>query len=156
MDFDTIIFDLDGTIWKGPTPDFWAKKLEFPIVRDHLKIVDKNSNYILLDIDIPYVLGVLARYFKRLGFITRGGILDRPFNLEPCIQCLDMFDILYYFGYCKHILYHTDNKSRVIQPVGKTIFIDDNTKDLMDVAQRYPDITCLNRLDFTQWTELLD
>jgi predicted phosphatase len=153
--FDTIILDLDFTVWKGSKDHFWAKSLEFPIVKKYNKIYDKNFNYIELYYGVKKFLKYLSGYNKNIGFITRGGLLNIDYDQQPCIICLREFDILKYFNYKHHILYKTDNKSRVFESIGKTIFIDDNPLDLNDIKQNHPHVTVLDRTTFKNWNSLL-
>lgn len=153
-DFDTIIFDLDFTIWRGNKPQFWARLLIPPYAKKHNRIYDKNENYIEIDVELYYVLEKIKE--KRIGFVTRGGTKDIPHESQPITTCLKMFGIQKYFGYNCHILLKEDLKSSVFKPEGKTIFIDDNILDLTDIADNFPTVKCLNRNSFKKWTEILN
>lgn len=155
-DFDTIILDLDFTIWHGCRDKFWAKSLQFPIKRDKRIIFDKNGDYITLDVGIDTFLIKLTELNKNIGFITRGGFLDTKFDDQPSIICLKEYGIFNHFNYNCHVLYKDDYKSDVFQPLDKTLFIDDNERDLSDInSVGYKNTTVLNRNSFKKWKELL-
>ena len=154
-DFDTIIFDLDFTIWKGSKKDFWAKSLIFPIVKKRTRLYDSNNDYIQLFYGTKTFLQKLHTANKNIGFSTRGGLLNIDYDQQPCILALRQFDILQYFNYKQDILYKTDLKSKSMIAKGKTLFIDDNIIDLNDVRNNCPLITVLDRTTITTWNELL-
>lgn len=153
--FDTIILDLDFTVWKGSKQHFWAKSLEFPITKIRNKLYDKNQDYIELYYGFKKFVSYLNKNNKNVGFITRGGLLNVEYDKQPCIICLRQFDILKYFNYKSHILYKTDLKSNVFEKKGETIFIDDNPLDLDDIKKHHPTVTVLDRTTFKNWNELL-
>lgn len=153
--YDTIILDLDFTVWEGSKEHFWAKSLQFPIKKNKEKIIDCNGDYIRLYDGIKEFLNHFKNQNKNIGFITRGGLLNLEFNKQPCIICLKKFGIYKYFTYNNCILYKTDKKSRVLKSNNKTVFIDDNPIDLNDVKEKHPNVTVLNRNTFKNWDELI-
>jgi predicted phosphatase len=160
LDYDTIILDLDETVWKGCTSDFWAKRLRGALTHCHEDnneiIYDEAGNYIKLDHDIkPFLNNLVDTHNKTLGFITRGKLLDIPLEKQPSYHALQLFNIFRFFS-IKHFLYKTENKGNNILPIGKTIFIDDNQKDLSDVMKKHKNITCLNRNRFDNWVDLYE
>lgn len=155
IDFDTIIFDLDFTIWDGCEKDFWAKKLEEPLVLKNEYIFDKNQKYIKLQNGIRETLSFLRSENKNLGFVTRGGLLETEFFDQPPIKCLNLFDILHFFNHQRTVIYKTDLKSQYIKSSGKTIYIDDNIIDINDIKNNHSDILVVDRNSFNQWQELI-
>lgn len=153
--YDTVILDLDFTIWKGCKAHFWAKSLQFPIYKHRERIIDSNGDYISLYRGVKKFLKHLTEQKKNIGFITRGGLLNIKDEEQPCIICLKTFDIYKYFNYNQCILYKTDLKSRVLCPLDKTIFIDDNPIDLNDIREHHKNVTVLDRTLFTKWSELI-
>lgn len=153
--FDTIIFDLDFTIWDGCEDKYWAKYLKFPYTIDDRKIYGSDQKYIEFHEDIKDVLAILYTSNKNLGFITLGGLLDVSDEDQPVTHCLKMYDVYKYFNHQKTILYKTDLKSKYLKKLGRTIFIDDAPNNLEDVSKIHPDVITLNRLSFKNWKELL-
>jgi len=153
--FDTIIFDLDFTIWDGCEEKYWAKYLTFPYTIKDNKIHGSDSKYVKLHEDIKLVLSELHKLNKNIGFITLGGLLNIPDDDQPVTHCLKMFDIYKYFNHQKTILYKTDIKSKYLVKSGKTIFIDDSPINLEDMKKSHPDVVSLDRFSFKNWKELL-
>ena len=154
LDFDTIILDLDNTIWHGNKPGIWAKTIghNWTLSDD---IIHGEGNFIKFDKEIAPILENKLQN-KNLGFLTRGGLLNTLWEDQPVIRCLKFFGIYNFFKYHSYVLYMTDLKSRVFVPSGKTIFIDDDPRDLQDISNNYPDVTCLNRNTFNKWTEIIN
>lgn len=153
--FDTIIFDLDFTVWDGCEDKYWAKYLKFPYTIDDRKIYGSDQKYIEFHEDIKEILLKLHSSNKNLGFITLGGLLDISDEDQPVTHCLKMYNIYKYFNHQKTILYKTDFKSKHLKKLGRTIFIDDAVNNLEDVSKIHPDVITLNRLSFKNWKELL-
>ena len=155
-DFDTIILDLDFTVWHGCEPEFWAKKLVAPITRKGLYLRDKSSNFIKLDKDFTSFIQTCSKQGKKIGFITRGGLLDTPFNLQPPVICLKLFKIYPYFNFIKKVIYKTEKKSNYFTSYKKTLYVDDNPLDLQDIDNNINgEVKTLNRNNFKLWTQLL-
>ena len=155
-DFDTIIFDLDYTIWNGSEDNFWAKKLTPPLLLKDDKIYDDLGKYIQLQPNIKNILNLLHSYGKNIGFITLGGLLDVDYDLQPAIICLQLFDVYKYFNFIKIVQYKTKNKADYFIKKGHTIFIDDDERNLVNIASRFPSVKTINRkTDFHDWNELI-
>ena len=155
-DFNTIILDLDFTVWHGCRAKFWAKELKEPLTLDHNYIHDINGDYIKIDSDFRYFIKQCYNKKKQIGYITRGGLLGIPYDLQPPVKCLKLFDVHDFFNYEKYTLWKTDKKSNYIKSSGKTLYIDDNPIDLEDVDSIIDtNITTLNRDKFKKWAELL-
>ena len=97
--FDTFILDLDSTVWLGIEPTFWAKKLKFPIKKERQRVYDKDNNYIELTNGISEFLTQVNLRNKRVGFLTRGALLDVEYEQQPPILCLKEFGIYSLFNY---------------------------------------------------------
>ncbi len=153
--YDTIILDLDDTIWRGHnTNGIWAKHMDNTWVLDDKGSAIGNDNHRLkLDLEIRDFLN--AYRDKNLGFLTRGGIKYVQWEDQPVIKCLKLFKIYHYFKYDSYVLYKDDKKSRVFLPEGKTLYIDDDNDQLADIRYSFPDVTVLNRHSFDKWTQLI-
>jgi hypothetical protein len=152
--YDTVILDLDFTIWTGCRDKFWSKSLIPPLKCRDLVITDTNGDFIKLDDTIIPFLERLTKNNTNIGFITRGGLLLTKYEEQPPIICLKLFKIFHFFKYDSHVLYKTDLKSEYIKPCGKTLYIDDNNVDLMDISS-IKEVDTLNRHHFKNWLELL-
>lgn len=155
IEFDTIILDLDFTIWKGCEEKYWAKNLISPYKLSNKKIIGSDLKYIEFDKDIKFFLKKLYKLNKKIGFLTLGGLLSVKDEDQPVTSCLKMYDVYKYFNHQKTILYKTDCKAKHIIKNNKTVFIDDNIDNLEIVSKNHSDITCINRYSFNNWKELL-
>ena len=153
--FDTFILDLDSTVWFGIEPTFWAKKLQFPIARKGKRIYDANKNYIQLADGIKEFLTYLRNKNKRISFLTRGALLNVAYDQQPSVICLKEFGIYSFFNHKNHAIYKTQLKSDFLKTYKKTIFIDDNSIDIKDIGEKYPEVTTLNKNSFGDWRELI-
>lgn len=156
LNYDTIIFDLDDTLWDGSEECVWSKSLIKPWKKENDKIIDSSGKFIRLQNNVKTILRVLHKHNKNIGFITVGGLLNTEYDDQPPIQALKKFDIYKFFNFTKKVGYRTDNKSDFFEVKGNTVFIDDNVKNLIDVKTKFPNVTVLNRLiDFENWKQLL-
>lgn len=156
IDFDTIIFDLDETLWSGSPSDIWAKKLIQPWILTSDTLTDLKNQSISLQPNVRNVLKTLNGVNKNIGFITNGGLINLNYNNQPTILALKLFDIYQFFNFIKIVGYRSDDKSNFFKECGKTIFIDDNYKNLYDIKEKFPNTTTINRkFDFKDWGELL-
>lgn len=153
--FDTIIFDLDFTLWDGCEKDFWAKKLKHPINLNKNRIFGSDNKFIELQHGVPEMLKALENQNKNIGFITRGGLLETKYEDQPPIVCLKLFGIFDFFNYEKIVLFRTDTKSKYLKPFGKTIYIDDNPLDLNDISSAHQGVSVLDRNSFSKWKDLI-
>jgi predicted phosphatase len=153
--YDTVIFDLDFTLWDGCEKDFWAKKLKHPIRLQKNCIFDSDNKFIKLQDGVIEMLEFLTRENKKIGFITRGGLLETKYEDQPPVICLKLFKIFCFFNYEKVILYKTDIKSKYLKSFGKTIYIDDNPIDLNDIASTHRHVSTLDRNSFLKWKDLI-
>jgi hypothetical protein len=156
LDYDTVIFDLDYTIWDGCRNSFWAKYLIPPYVLTKNKIYDVNGNFIELQDGIAEILSALFLENKFIGFASIGGLLDVEFENQPSIIFLNLYGIYKYFNYQKLLLYKTEKKASLLIPYKKTLYIDDSIDQLQDVHNIHQDsIDILNRHNFINWKDIL-
>lgn len=157
LDYDTILLDLDFTVWDGCKPLFWARLLEPPFRLDGKKFYSgHSSDHITLQDGIDEVLKVLFANEKNIGFASRGGADDIDYNHQPTVIALQAFGIYKYFNYQKILVHRTVNKARLLEPSGNTLYIDDNPDDLLKVKEIHGDtIKLLNRNEFNNWRDIL-
>jgi hypothetical protein len=153
--FDTIIFDLDFTVWDGCEEKYWGKNLIDPIILKNKRVIGNDGKYIEFHSNIKRVLKQLYKNNKNLGFITLGGLLTVSYEEEPVVKSLKLYDVYKYFNHQKTILYKTDIKSKHIIQKGKTVFIDDSDHNIKDITENCPNITCIHRFSFNNWKELI-
>jgi predicted phosphatase len=153
LDFDSIVLDLDYTIWDGSKDNFWAKSLKSPYYLDskNRKIIDCDNNFLHLQNNVEKVLEILYLNNKKISFITLGGLLNTELSDQPPIKCLEVFNLLNFFNFKRSVLYKTDLKSSIFTEYGKTIFIDDKEDNLIDIKKHFPNTECLNRDKFNKW-----
>jgi len=157
LDYDTILFDLDFTIWDGCKPLFWARLLQPPFRLDGRKFYDGiSSDHITLQAGIDEVLKILSDNKRNLGFASRGGAENIEYNKQPTIIALKAFGIYKYFNYQKILVHRTVNKAALLEPSGKTLYIDDNNDDLEKVIAIHGNlIDTLNRNSFQDWRSMI-
>lgn len=155
LNYNTIILDLDFTIWNGYQPKFWAKLLSFPYALENNKIYDIEKKYIEFHDGIFDVLNILRNNNINVGFLSVGGIPNIHFESQPSIICMRMYGIFNHFNYKNFIGYKTEIKSKHIIPHGKTLFIDDTEENLIDIRTNCPSIDTLNRNQFDKWKDLV-
>lgn len=134
-DYDTYIFDLDDTLWFG----HWAKMLvgNLKLVNDST-IEDELGGKLHLKSGVKKFLEEKSKVSK-IGFVSRGGLIDILEHNQPSIKVLKTFGILEYFSYCRHTIYKTEDKAKYVKPSGRTLYIDDNENDLNDVREKNKD-----------------
>ena len=157
LGYNTVVFDLDDTIWSGSEPDLWAKKLMPPLYHDNKKnrVYDYIGKYLQLHEGIYTVLDKLNNVNKNIGYSTVGGWGGTPYDWQPCTVVLRMLSMEKFFKHMRVIQYRTGNKVKNFVPIGKTLFIDDNEKHLKDIKEAFPEVTVLNRNQFERWEDLL-
>ena len=162
--YDTIIFDLDNTIWDCFTPTgtgMGAYATEAPYeLQEKNTIVDIRGNVIKLQEGIRECLEILDNNNKNLGIVSTGqklsDIVSRtpiPTQAQPSIMLLKKFDIYKYFNY-DIILKAFANKLEYVRPLGETLFIDDKFDNLTNVQQNSK-VDVLWRKSFQTWQQLL-
>jgi predicted phosphatase len=155
--YDTIIFDLDNTIWNCHSPNgdgIGAYETESPYKLISIGVLqDIRGNIIELQDNVLDVLKTLDQNDINMGIVSRGEKLNRPFDAQPSIMLLKKFNIYQYFNY-EIVLKMNINKSEYCKPLGTTLFIDDDDTQLQLVMQR-DDIDTLPRQSFQNWGVLL-
>ena len=154
LDFNTIILDLDYTVWYGCKDKFWAKKLVSPIKTKQNMIIDKNGDFITLYEGVEYFLKYLTKHNKNIGYITRGGFDMTPVSQQPPVECLFYFGISEYFKFNNVVTSMNYKKSQFFRNNGNTLYIDDNENELIDIKNNFPDVVTLNRNQFKNWKDL--
>lgn len=154
LEFDTVILDLDYTIWYGCKDKFWAKKLVSPIKVKKNKVIDRNGDFITLYEGVQDFLKYLTTYNKNIGYITRGGFDMTPIYQQPPVQCLFYFDISKYFTFNNVVTSMNYRKSEFFKSHGNTLYIDDNEDELLDIKNNFPSVITLNRNQFKNWKDL--
>lgn len=156
-DYDTIVFDLDGTVWDVMSPEGNSMGAYMTVHPYHLQspdiVSDVNGNIIQLQKGISNLLDILDINNKNLGIMSRGENVDLPFEAQPSTQILKKFDLYKYFSYS--IIYKSNgDKSKYVRPRGKTLFIDDD-KDNIDNVLHNNNVDTLWRKSFADWLDLL-
>jgi predicted phosphatase len=156
-EYDTIIFDLDGTVWdvtdatgqgNGAYTTVAPYKVENPGVA-----VDTKGNIIQLQEGVDDLLRILNGVDKNLGIISSGERQDRPFEAQPSVMLLKLFNIYKYFTY-EIVIRRTEDKEAWIKPFGKTLFIDDSQLNL-DKVNALGTVDVLWRRAFGPWKSLM-
>ena len=111
--YDTIILDLDYTVWDGCEPKYWAKYLNNNLRLEDRKIIDSTGKYVEFHENIKEVLLYLNSLNKNIGFITLGGLLDTEYDDQIVVKCLKLYNIYDLFNHQKIIKY----LKRVIVPI---------------------------------------
>lgn len=155
--YDTILFDLDGTLWDCFTPkgeSMGAYKTTPPYKRVFASVAtDINNNIIRVQRGVPELLNALDAADINLGIVSRSELEDKPFSAQPAIMLLKLFDLYKYFNY-QISLKLTMEKSEYVKPLGKTLFIDDEQENTNAVNQSGK-ADVLWRGAFGDWDQLM-
>jgi len=162
--YNTIIFDLDRTLWNCFTTEgqeIGAYQTIPPyVLQSENIVVDSKGSVIQLQEGVRELLESLDSLDKNLGIVSRGQTLidvdkriEVPFSAQPSAILLKKFDLYKYFNMGVTLKAFEDKKFYVKQE-GKTLFIDDDKRWLESVNQR-EDIDVLNRKSFKNWEDLL-
>lgn len=156
LDYDTIIVDLDFTIWDGYKSQYWARLLEPPFKLEGNRFSGVHSDHIDFHDGIFETLKALHDNKKNIGFASRGAADNVLYNNQPSIIALKSFGIYDYFNYQKILVTKTINKIPLLKPLGKTIYIDDNNGELEKVSAIHGNtIDIINRNTFNNWWSIL-
>lgn len=155
--YDTVIFDLDNTIWNCYTPSgdsIRAYETESPYEMLSSGVLkDIKGNIIRLHEGVINVFQALDEDDKNMGIVSSGERQNRPFDAQPSIMILKKFNIYRFFNY--NVVIKKDiNKNEYCKPLGTTVFIDDSYDQLQSVMRR-SDIDILPRQSFKDWRILL-
>lgn len=163
--YDTIIFDLDGTLWdcftqKSESIGAWQTTAPYTLVEKNL-LVDIEGNIIRLQKDVDILLSALFDKEKNLGIVSSGEKLTDlrskiglPPQAQPSTMILKKFEIYKYFNY-DIILKSFINKEDYVRPLGKTLFIDDR-RDILEAVKAKGLVDVLWRGYFNDWGQLLN
>ena len=162
--YQSIIFDLDNTIWNCFTSrgeSTGAYKTEPPYkLQSRGVVVDIKGNIIELQEGVQELLEILDLTDKNLGIVSSGEKLidvnrkiGLPSAAQPSVMLLKKFDLYKYFN-LGVITKAFINKREYIKGIGKVLFIDDNNEQIQNVNER-EDIDVLNRKSFNNWNDLL-
>lgn len=162
--YDTVIFDLDGTIWDVITPSGEEEGAYFTDAPYSLLekdvITDIKGNTIRLQPGVREVLELLDDSGINVGIMSNGEkFTDEaltaalPTQAQPSIMLLKKFGIYQYFNY-DIILKAFVDKAEYVKAKGRTLFIDDMPKNTLSVDQ-IPNVDVLQRKTFQSWEQLL-
>lgn len=150
-DYDLFIFDADKTIWNGIA----AKDTEPPYkVIDKETVVDANGNEIKLKDGVRDTLMHLRLMGKDLGLISKSEKHGVDYQDQPVIQILKSLGILHFFNEMVVIDMFLP-KSMFVPRGRRTIFIDDDKKNLVDV-EKHSDADAVDAADVIFMPEVPD
>jgi predicted phosphatase len=156
-DYDTVVFDLDGTLWDVFTPDGRATGAyqAVPPFQLQSKYLVRALNGVIIRLQEGAwdVLNALDQADKNLGIVSRSEIQGVPFAAQPATMLLKIFRIYRYFNSYIELKWGCD-KADYVKAVGKTLYIDDDNTQLQSVNALGP-IDVLNRRSFGTWSQLL-
>lgn len=155
-DYDTVIFDLDKTIWecfdaRGTSIPAFKMEPPFELVDEGL-VKDIRENLCRLQPNFKDVLASLDDYGLNLGVVSRSALEDVSDEAQPAKMLIGKLDILRYFTYLVVIKAGID-KGDYARPDGRTLFIDDDQKMLQAVNTRGL-VDVLSRTKFMGWEKL--
>ena len=156
-DYDTVIFDLDRTIWDCFKPDgtgIGAFMMCAPLkLQSSDTVVDLYGNICKTQAGIRKVLELLDRSNKNLGIVSSGEKRNTPFQAQPSTMLLKKFDL---YGYFNHeiVLKEGIDKAQYVKPKGKTLFIDDSQEQVQAVNEK-GEVDVVYRTSFQSWEQTL-
>lgn len=161
-EFDTVIFDLDKTIWNCYDKygnSVWAKQMLQPFTKISPRdIIDDVNSTCILD---PYIFDLmkdLQSIGKTLEFLSIGKRYDTPdIIMQPSIQLIFAFGLNFFNG-IGSLYYKTEDKEKYLGKLikGKTLYVDDNNDTLQKAKNlNLKNLTILDRKSFKHWNELL-
>jgi len=128
--YDVFIFDADQTLWDGEK----ACNMEPPYEKNGDVIYDKNGNFIKLKDGVIELLEILKLKGREIGLISKSEREGLEYQEQPVILLLKEFGILNYFN--KMVVVDGDlPKSAFIPDDERTLFIDDDVRNLYDVKE---------------------
>jgi len=155
-DYLTVLFDLDLTIWNCYNPmgdSLPALKLEPPFTLvDSDTVKDSKGNLAILQPNVRDVLENLDEYGINLGVVSASAVPDLADEAQPALMLLRKLDIYQFFNYIV-VIKTKINKGDYAKPDGKTLFIDDDPKQIQAVNERGL-VDVLNRHSFADWNDL--
>ena len=155
-DYDTVLFDLDSTIWDCFSPmgrSIPSLEMIPPFtLLDENTVKDSKNNILKLQENIKDVLENLDEYGLNLGVVSRSAVPELADEAQPAFMLLKKLDIYKFFNYIV-VIKANINKADYARPDGKTLLIDDNVEQLRSVNQRGL-VDVLNRHSFANWKDL--
>lgn len=156
-DYDTVIFDLDATIWdvvSATGEGLGAYQMVPPLRQDYPMVVfDSHGNVAKLQKGVVQLFRALNDAGKNIGAVSSGEDEDRPFQAQPATMLLKQFR-LYSLINLDIVLKKDADKKLYVKPHGKTLFIDDK-KENVDEVNAYGRVDVLWRGAFQTWDQLL-
>lgn len=140
--FDLLIFDADRTIWDDAIAMLMDPPFE-KISEDEIK--DKNGEIIKLKPGVKELLLDLRRIGKDIGMISKSEKENVPFEDQPILQLLKLFDIFPMFNEMIVIARHLP-KSIFVPENKRVLFIDDDIKNIRDIIKN-TDAKTLNDIE---------
>lgn len=154
--YDTVIFDLDGDVWNcyNPMGDLIPALALVPpfTLLDGNTVQDIRGNIARLAEDLRDVLSSLDKAGINLGIVSHSEVADTVEQAQPAYMLLRKFALLQFFTYIVVIKKDID-KSLYVRPEGKTLFIDDDQKQL-DLVNKRGLADVLNRHSFVGFKDL--
>jgi len=155
-DYDSVVFDLDRTIWdcftsQGTSIGAYAMQAPFEL-KSGVLIKDTNGNYCKLQEGVRTLIKSLDADNMNLGIVSSGEQENVTSNAQPSVMMLKKFHLHKYFNLyvvCKQGI----NKREYVRPFGRTLFIDDDEENIEQVKVNEK-VDVLNRKVFEDWDEL--
>ena len=152
------LFDLDITLWDTADKhgnSIWAKQLVPPyFIKDDI-ITDDVYSKCTLRKGVKEYLEYLRSENHEVGFVSSGQYVDLPFDSQPSVHMLKLFEIYDYFNGIQILDYKTYNKAESIRYIDeKIIFYDDSIKNL-NALSPFKNVTAINSIDIRDWTTLI-
>jgi predicted phosphatase len=156
-DYDTVVFDADGTIIDCFSPQgdgIGVYKTNPPYdLKNSNMIIDTEGNIIKLDAGVRDLFKWLDDNDVNIGIVSSGEKENTPLQAQPGMLVLKKFDLKKYINY--EVVFKRDiNKGDYVKPLGKTLFID-NKDDNLDNVDDKGMVDVLNRGSFENWNDLL-
>lgn len=158
-EYDTIYFDLDGTIWDcyfNGGNENGAYLLVPPLKRASAReVIDIKGNICVLQDGIIDLLPALVEKDINLAIVSRSYNSRWTFAAQPAVMLLKMFDIYKYFTYSV-VIKERIQKSQYIKPKGKTLVIEDDSAQVDEIlSSSLQDVDVLRRQSFDTWHTFL-
>lgn len=150
----THIFDLDKTIWDCYDKhgnSIWAKQLIPPFNLSTSEVVDDVQSVCRLRPGFKGYLDSLVSLDSMIGYCSVGKIFNLPYEYQPSIILLDLFQLNCFSPTLSFLGYKTDSKVQHLLDVGHCIFYDDDPKHHRAVSH-YPSIKVVDSSLIHDWS----
>jgi len=156
-DYDTVVFDMDGTILdcftkQGDAIGVYQTNPPYKLTTSTM-LVDTDGNVVRLEPGIRDLFKWLDKNSINIGIVSSGEKEDTTFEGQPGVLVLRKFDLKRFINY-EIVFKHDINKGNYVKPLGKTLFIDNKDENLDDVDKK-GQVDVLNRGSFENWEDLL-